>query len=97
MLNTYVVKLQVRTLFVTETFLGLLLLTKYPANKYLFKINNRNTRKRCEICSKLNKNTKRRYFSNVFIANFEHISHLFSSVSIATLNKKNVSWEFNSL
>ena len=24
-----------------------------PANIYLFKVNNRNTRKRCEICSKL--------------------------------------------
>ena len=25
----------------------------YPANIYLFKVNNRNTRKSCEICSKL--------------------------------------------
>ena len=25
----------------------------FPANIYLFKINNRNTRKRCEICSKI--------------------------------------------
>ena len=25
----------------------------FPANIYLFKVNNRNTRKRCEICSKL--------------------------------------------
>ena len=25
----------------------------HPANIYLFKLNNRNTRKRCEICSKL--------------------------------------------
>ena len=24
-----------------------------PANIYMFKVNNRNTRKRCEICSKL--------------------------------------------
>ena len=24
-----------------------------PANNYLFKVNNRNIRKRCEICSKL--------------------------------------------
>ena len=24
-----------------------------PTNIYLFKVNNRNTRKRCEICSKL--------------------------------------------
>ena len=26
-----------------------------PANIYLFKVNNRNTRKGCEICSKLTK------------------------------------------
>ena len=25
----------------------------YPSNTYLFKVNNRNTRKRCEVCSKL--------------------------------------------
>ena len=34
-----------------------------PAGNYMFKINNRNTGKKCEICSKL-------------IVNFEHISHL---------------------
>ena len=27
--------------------------TNYPANIYLFKVNNRSTRKRSEICSKL--------------------------------------------
>ena len=26
---------------------------RVPANIYLFKVNNRNTRKKCEICSKL--------------------------------------------
>ena len=26
---------------------------RYPANIYFFKVNNRNTRKSCEICSKL--------------------------------------------
>ena len=35
----------------------------------LFKVNNNNIRKRCEICQ------RRR--SNVFIVNFEDISHLF--------------------
>ena len=30
-----------------------MLRTIYPANIYLFKDDNRNTRKRCEICSKL--------------------------------------------
>ena len=27
----------------------------YPVNIYLFKVNNRNTREKCEICSKLTK------------------------------------------
>ena len=31
-----------------------------PANIYLFKVNNRNTRKRCEICSKLTIKTPER-------------------------------------
>ena len=29
------------------------LFTKSPAGNYMFKVNNRNTRTRCEICSKL--------------------------------------------
>ena len=52
----------------------------YPANIYLFKIINRNTRKRREICSKLTiKTPKQRQWrrSGVFIANFEHILHFF--------------------
>ena len=31
-----------------------------PTNIYLFKVNNRNTRKRCEICSKLTTKTPER-------------------------------------
>ena len=35
-----------------------------PVNNFLFKINNRNTRKRCEICSKLKiKTPERRHTS----------------------------------
>ena len=44
------------------------------------KVNNRNTRKRCETCSKLKiKIPKRCHWrvSVVFIVNFEHVSHLF--------------------
>ena len=42
----------------------------YPASIYLLKVNNRNTRTRCEICSKLTiKTPERRH-------NFELISHL---------------------
>ena len=50
-----------------------------PASIYLFKVNNRNTRARCEICSKLTiKTPERRHWrrSGVFIVTFEHISHL---------------------
>ena len=49
-------------------------------NIYLFKMNNRNTKKRCEICSTLTMKTpERRHWprSGVFIVNFEHILHLF--------------------
>ena len=46
------------------------------ANIYLFKVNHRNTRKRCEICSKLTMKTLERRPA-VCIVNFERISHLF--------------------
>ena len=49
-------------------------------NIYLFIVNNCNTRKGCEICSKLTiKSPERR--STVFIVNFEHISYLFTPFS----------------
>ena len=55
----------------------------------MFKVNNRNTRTRREICSKLIIKTPerrhwRRYF--VFIVNFEHISHLVQLFLLLTLN-----------
>ena len=52
----------------------------FPANIYLFKVNNKNTRKMCETCSKLTIKTPERCQwrrSVVFIVKFEHISHLF--------------------
>ena len=54
------------------------LLEYYPANFYLLKVNNRNTRKRSETCSKLTiKTPEQRHWrrSGAFIVNFEHISH----------------------
>ena len=45
-----------------------------PANIYLFKANNRNARKRCEICSKLTIKTHFTPFSSVFIADFEQVN-----------------------
>ena len=52
----------------------------FLANIYLLKFNNENTRKISEICSKVTlKTLERRHCrrSDVFIGNFEHISHLF--------------------
>ena len=48
----------------------------FPANIYLFKVNNRSTRKRCEICLKLTIKTpvrRQRRRSGVFTVNFGHI------------------------
>ena len=47
-----------------------------PVGIYLLKVNNRDTKTRCEICSKLTIKTPERrhlYRSGVFIVNFEHI------------------------
>ena len=55
------------------------LLVVMLACTYLLKLNNRKTRTRCELCSKLTLKTPERRqwrLSGVFIVNFEHISHL---------------------
>ena len=60
----------------------------YPADIYLLKVNNRNSRTRCEICSKLTiKIPERRQWrrSGIFIVNFEHISHLVLVFLLLTL------------
>ena len=72
-------------------------LVTLTANIYLIKVNNRSSRKRCEICSKLTIKTPGRrhhtylnilqFSSGVFIVNFEHISHLFLVSLLLTLNK----------
>ena len=56
----------------------------------MFKVNHRNTRARCEICSKLTIETPERAHwcrSGVFIVNFEHISYLFLLFLLLTLSK----------
>ena len=56
---------------------------------YLFKVNNKNTRIRCEIHSKLIKAPEGHHWRRfvVFIViNFEHISHLFLVFLLLTLN-----------
>ena len=60
-----------------------------PAVIYLLKVNNKNTRTKCEICSKLTiKTPERRHWRRfgVFIVNFEHISHLPQLFPLLTLN-----------
>ena len=44
-----------------------------PAGIYLLKVNNRNTRTRCGICSKLTIKIPERRHSSVSIVNFEHV------------------------
>ena len=61
----------------------------YPAGNYMFKVNNRNTRTRCDICSKLTIKIPERCHwgrSGIFIVNFEHISHLFVVFLLLTLS-----------
>ena len=56
-----------------------------------FKVNNRNSRTICEICSKLTMKTQERCHwrrSGVFIVNFEHISHLILVFLLLTLSKE---------
>ena len=62
----------------------------FSAGKYLFKVNNRNTRARCEICSKFTiKIPQRRHWRrfSVFFVNFEQISHLFLVFLLLTLSR----------
>ena len=61
------------------------------ANIYLFKVINRYTKKRCEICSKLTTKTPEQHQwhrSGVFTNNFEHISHFYLVLLLLTLNKE---------
>ena len=68
----------------------LLLIQNTPQeNIYILKVNNANTRKRCEICSKLPLKTPDRFYwrhSGIFIVNFEHISHLSLMFVLLTFN-----------
>ena len=61
-----------------------------PAGIYVFKVNNGNTKIRCEICSKITIKTPQGchwHCPGVFIVNFEDISHLVLVFLLLTLNK----------
>ena len=91
--NLFGIKTHVNFIFfggggiIRENILGVF--ASNPVVIYLLKVNNRNTRTRCEICSKLTARTlERRYWrrSGVFVVNFEHISHLVLVFLLLTLN-----------
>ena len=75
---------------------GIFILYTYSVNltnNYMFKVIDRNTRTRCEICSKFLINTPERCNwsrSGVFIVNFKHIWHLalvFLLLTLITLSR----------
>ena len=59
----------------------------YLAKINLFKVHDKNTRKRCEIKFKVNNNGTRVSRSSAFIVNFEHIPHLFLVFLLKTLRR----------
>ena len=64
---------------------------RVPTGNYMFKVNDRNTRSKCEICSKLTIKTPERSHSRrsgVFIVNSEHISHLVLVFLLLTLSRQ---------
>ena len=61
-----------------------------PGRNYMSKVNNTDTRTRCEICSKLTIKTLERSqwrHSGVFIVNFEHILRLVQLFLLLTLSR----------
>ena len=60
------------------------------ARNYMFKVKDRNTRTRCEVCLKLTIKTPERHRcrrSGFFIVNSEHISHLVPVFLLLTLSR----------
>ena len=69
-------------------YLGFEDINTFPAGIYLLKVKNRNTRTRCEICSKFAiKIPERRHWRRygIFIVNFEHISRFVLVFLLLTL------------
>ena len=57
------------------------------SNDYMFEVNNRNTRTRNEIGSKLTINIRQWRRSGIFVVNFEYISHLVLVFLLLTLSR----------
>ena len=58
-----------------------------PTNNYLYKVNNKNKREGCEICSKLTPERCQRRRSGVIVDSFGYISHVFLEFLLLTLNR----------
>ena len=56
-----------------------------PVYNYMFKVNNRNTRTRCEICSKLTIKIPEDTYSSVSFVNFEQVNAGWDSVKMIDL------------
>ena len=77
--------------FINKVFIKVKKMHYLPANVYLFKVNNRTTRKRSKTYPKLTiKTPEQRHWrrSGVFIVNSEHNSHLFLVFLLSTSNKR---------
>ena len=64
-------------------------LTATQTGNYMFKVNNRNTRASCKICSRLTKKTPKQYqwhCSSVFIVDLKHFSHFVLVFLLLTVN-----------
>ena len=69
--------------------------SSYPTNIYFFNVNERNTRKSCEVCSLLTiKTPERRQLASFCCLYCEVWAHFttFSSASIVNLEQGNVNW-----
>ena len=64
---------------------------RVPSRYLPAKVNNRNTRTRCEICPKLTIKIPEQRHWRVFIVNFENISP-YSSVSVVKFEHAIASW-----
>ena len=64
-------------------------LTVTQTGNYMFKVNNRNTRASCKICSRLTKKTPKQHqwhCSSVFIVDLKHFSHFVLVFLLLTVN-----------
>ena len=81
----------VLNVFIIDNKVSIRMLTdaEWPANIYLFKVNNRTTRKRCEICSK-SKTKQQNDVTDIFLMFLLLTLNLFLVFLLLTLN--NISW-----